>query len=152
MTAKIVEAIAKILDGINKNLTLEEVNSRLNKDKSFDKQTVSAAFSLVYDKVLSGRIETKKAKKEVRKPFRFLTNEEKEILGQENCNYLLHLYTIGLIDSDDFESVLEQIMIFPEETISKEDINWIILVSIVDINSKFLPGSRVLLYSSDNIN
>jgi uncharacterized protein Smg (DUF494 family) len=50
------------------------------------------------------------------------------------------------------EMTLEQIMMYPKETITKDDINWIILISLIDFNSDILPGSRVLLYSSDTIN
>ena len=151
MTAKIVEVLARILDGINKNIPLEELNKQLLKNKEFDKQTLSAAFSLVYDKVLSGKILKDKID-EGSKKIRLLTDEEREFLGIENYNYIIHLMNIGLIDSIDVEIILEQLMLFPEDTINRDDINWIILISLVDFNSKILPGSRILLYSSDTIN
>lgn len=151
MTAKIVEVLARILDGINKNIPLEELNKQLLKNKEFDKQTLSAAFSLVYDKVLSGKI-LKDRVDESGKKIRLLTDEEREFVGIENYNYLIHLMNIGLIDSIDVEIILEQLMLFPEDTINRDDINWIILISLVDLNSKILPGSRILLYSSDTIN
>ena len=59
---------------------------------------------------------------------------------------------MGLLDSIDFEMFIEQLMMFPEDSISREDINWSILISLVDFNAEILPGSRVLLYSSDKIN
>ncbi len=151
MTAKIVEVLARILDGINKNIPLEELNKQLLKNKEFDKQTLSAAFSLVYDKVLSGKI-LKDRVDESSKKIRLLTDEEREFLGIDNYNYIIHLMNIGLIDSIDVEIILEQLMLFPEDSINRDDINWIILISLVDFNSKILPGSRILLYSSDTIN
>jgi uncharacterized protein Smg (DUF494 family) len=151
MTAKIVEVLAKILDGLNKNISLEEVNTQLIDKKEFDKQTLSAAFSLVYDKVLSGKILKDKIE-EGPKKIRLLTEEEREFLGLENYNYIIHLMNIGLINSIDLEIILEQLMLFPEDTITRDDINWIILISLVDFNSKILPGSRILLYASDTIN
>lgn len=150
MTSKIVEVVAKILEGMNKNVSLEEVNNQLKKSKEFDPQTLSAAFSLVYDKVLS-----KKAKTIEESEFdniRFLSEDEKDILGHENYNYLLHLANVGLLNSLDIELLLEQITMFPTDTITKEDINWMILISLVDLDNDILPGSRVLLYSSDTIN
>lgn len=152
MTAKIVEVLAKILDGLNNDISLEEVNRSLSKSKEFDQRTVSVAFSLVYDKVLSNKVNAKNKKAKETKNIRLLTEEEKEILGFENYSYLLHLMNVGLLDSIDFEMVLEQIMMFPENTITRNDINWIILISIVDFSVDILPGSRVLLYSSDTIN
>ncbi len=151
MTAKIVEVIAKILDGINKKFSLEEVNKQLNKTNEFDKQTVSAAFSLVYDKILAKRV-MKNEDALAKRSIRMLTEEEISFLGFENYNYLIHLQNIGLIDSFDFDMIIEQLFFFPEVKITKEDINWIILTSIVDFGSKILPGSRIILYSSDTIN
>lgn len=152
MTSKIVEALAKILEGLNNNYTLEEVNKTLLKDKRFDQQTVSVAFSLVFDKVLVKKASLKRGKKNVRKNLRIFTDEEKELLGADNYNYLLHLMNVGLIDSKDVELILEQVMMFPENQITKNEINWIILLSLVDFDYEILPGSRVLLYSSDTIN
>ena len=152
MTAKIIEVLAKILEGLNNNNSLEEVNKILTKNKEFDQQILSAAFSLVHDKVLSRKLSTKKSKEEKSKNPRFLTEEEKEVIGVKNFNYILHLINVGLLDSDDFEMVLEQLMLFPSDTITQEDINWIILISLVEFNAEITPGSRILLYSSDTIN
>lgn len=151
MPTKIVEVLAKILDGLNKNFTLEEVNLSLVKNKEFDQQTVGVAFSLVYDKVLSNKLNPKKRKK-ISNNFRILSEEEKDSLGLENYNYLMHLYNVGLITSTDVETILEQVGLFPDNTVTKEDINWIILISLIDFNSEIPPGSRILLYSSDTIN
>lgn len=151
MTTKIVEVLTKILEGLNQNYSLEEVNDTLKREKNFDQQTLSAAFSLVYDKVLSNKI-PKKGRKKNNNNFRILSDEEKDILGTGNSNYLMHLSNVGLIDAFDFDLIIEQISLFPGDSISKEDINWMVLFSLVDFNSEILPGSRVLLYSSDTIN
>lgn len=151
MTAKIVEVLALILDGINNDLSLEEVNYSLSEGNKYDKQTLSAAFSLVYDKMLSNKVRGKAKKEKVRR-LRAFTEEEKDLLGIDNLNYIIHLMNVGLLESYDIEMLLEQLLMFPEDKISKEDINWIILVSLVEFNSKILPGSRILLYSSDTIN
>ena len=152
MTGKIVEVLAKILDGLNKDRSLDEVNKSLSKYSEFDQQTVSAAFSLVYDKVLSNKVAKRRRENKKSSKFRILTTEEQSALGHDNYNYLIHLYNIGLLDNDDLEMVLEQIMMFPEDTISRDDINWVIIISLVDFNVDILPGSRILLYSSDTIN
>ena len=122
MATKIVEVLARILDGLNKNSTLEEVNLSLIKNKEFDQQTVGVAFSLVYDKVLSNKLNPKKRKRDSNN-FRILTEEEKEALGIDNYNYLMHLNNVGLISSVDVETILEQVGLFPENTVTKEDIN-----------------------------
>ncbi|MEN8191801.1 MAG: DUF494 family protein [Bacteroidota bacterium] len=150
MTTKVVEVLAQILDGLNKNYSLEDVNNKITDENKFDKQTVSTAFSLVYDKILNNV--TDHENKESDSNFRLLNEEEIEKVGIEYYDYLLHLQNIGLLDSHDIELLLEQILLFPNQTITYEDINWMILVSLVDYNTKILPGSRVTLYSSDKIN
>ncbi|MFZ1288681.1 MAG: DUF494 family protein [Melioribacteraceae bacterium] len=152
MTAKIVEVLAKILEGLKKNYTIEEVTKKLKTNKDFDEQTVSAAFGLVFDKFLTNRLELRKEGKLANKGFRILTNEEINIVGTENTRYIQHLVNVGLLDPIDVELLIEQMTMFPDEKISKDDINWIILFSLVDFDSEILPGSRVLLYSSDTIN
>ncbi len=41
---------------------------------------------------------------------------------------------------------------FPRNHISLDDINWLILISLVNYDSKILPGSRATLFSTDTIN
>jgi uncharacterized protein Smg (DUF494 family) len=152
MTAKIVEVLAKILEGLKDNYSIEEVTKHLNLEKDFDEQTVSAALGLVFDKFLTNRLVLHKEGGSFNKSFRLLTNDEIEIIGFENHNYIQHLVNVGLLDPLDVELLIEQMTMFPEEKVSKDDINWIILFSLVDFDSEVLPGSRVLLYSSDTIN
>jgi|GEM_PF-408637 len=154
MTPKIVEVLTIILETLHKKKSLEEVNKILNKNDEIDKKTLSIAFSIVYDKVLTNK-QSQKVKikeKEKQKKFRLLTEEEKDILGPDNHNYLLHLINIGLLTVKDVEQILEQIMIFPETRISKDEINWIILISLVELHPSLLPGSRMSLFSTDTIN
>lgn len=152
MTAKIVEVLAKILEGLKENTSIEEVTKHLNLEKDFDKQTVSAAFGLVFDKFLTNRIMITDPDILNNKSFRLLSPDELNIVGTENYNYIQHLVNVGLLDPLDVELIIEQMTMFPEENVSKDDINWIILFSLVDFDSEILPGSRVLLYSSDTIN
>ncbi len=151
MTEKIVEVVARILDGLNRKIPIEDVNKSLSLQKEFDKQIVSAAFSLVYDKILGNKRLARKNRL-VDARFRLLTEEEKEVLGQDNEAYLLHLYNVGVLGPVDFEMVLEQLMLFPGDTITKDDINWTVYISLLNINDEFLPGSRWLLSSTDTIN
>jgi uncharacterized protein Smg (DUF494 family) len=152
MTAKIVEVLAKILEGLKDNISIEEVTRHLNTNKDFDEQTVSAALGLVFDKFLTNRLELYKEGNTTSKSFRLLTSEEINIIGSENNEYIQHLVNVGLLEPLDVELLIEQMTMFPEERVSKDDINWIILFSLVDFDSEILPGSRVLLYSSDTIN
>jgi uncharacterized protein Smg (DUF494 family) len=152
MKPKIIEVLAKILDGLSNNIPMEDVNKRLLKSKEYDEQTLSIAFSLVYDKLLLKRMHPSETEEEKSSGIRFLTEEEKEILGLDNINYLVHLHNVGLLDSAQMESILEQVAYYPDNSISRKDLNWLVLLSLVEIESDIPLGSRVLLYSSDSVN
>ena len=151
MKPKIIEILAKILESLSDNKSLEDVNKKLLQENDYDPQTIGVAFSLVYDKIF---LKKRNGDKEELKTtgFRFLTNEEKEILGIENYNYLIHLINVGLLDMTQLESILEQVNFYPESKITRKDINWMVLLSLVDFDSDVPLGSRFLLFSSDSVN
>lgn len=152
MTSKLVDVLAKILEGLSRNSTLEEVSKRLIKSKQFDENLLSAAFSLVYDKILL-RTSIKSIENNLRKrSTRILSEDEISFIGLDNYNYILHLMNVGLLDSNNVETILNQISLFPELRVTRKEINWIILLALVDFDSELLPGSRFLLYSSDTVN
>ncbi|KAF0153403.1 MAG: hypothetical protein FD143_218 [Ignavibacteria bacterium] len=152
MTSKLVDVLAKILEGLSRNVSLEEVSKGLIKSKQFDENLLSAAFSLVYDKILLKTSIKKIEDNSVKRSIRMLSEDEISLLGLTNYNYLLHLMNLGLIDINNFETILNQISLFPELIVTRKEINWIILLSLVEFESELLPGSRFLLYSSDTVN
>jgi len=152
MKPKIVEVLAKILESFSNSDSLEEINKSLLNNKEFDEHTLSVAFSLVYDKVLLKRMHQPITEEKELSGIRFLTEEEKEILGIENYNYIVHLRNVGLLETNQLESILEQVAYFPESKMSRKDLNWLVLLSLVDYDSDVPLGSRVLLYSSDSVN
>ncbi|MBI5809455.1 MAG: DUF494 family protein [Ignavibacteriales bacterium] len=150
MTSKVVEVLAKILEALNKDLSLDEIGKKLSKSKEFDDKTLNAAFALLYDKLIHRK--TEKLFLNETKSIRHLSQEEIDVLGTDNYNYLLHLYNLGLIDSDHLERILYQITLFPELKVSKTEINLMVIFSLTESNSNLLPGSRILLNSSDTVN
>ena len=152
MKTKIIEILAKILESLSDNKSLEDVNKKLLQEKEYDEHTIGVAFSLVYDKILFKK-ESKNDKEELKSAgFRFLTSEEREILGIENYNYLIHLINVGLLDMTQLEAILEQVNFYPESKLTRKDINWMVLLSLVDFDSDIPLGSRFLLFSSDSVN
>lgn len=151
MKTKIVEVITYILESLSRNIPLDEINHTLSKSKDYDEQTLGIAFSLIYDKMLLNKKHDKK-NSSASKSKRILTEEEKDILGIDNYNYILHLTNLGLMDIENLESLLEQIHFYPENKLTRKEINWMILVSLIEIDSEFPSGSRLHLYSSDSVN
>lgn len=152
MKPKIVEILTKILGNLETDLSLEDVNKKLHSSNEYDTHTLGVAFSLLYDKILLRKSKQKGKGKKKNKSFRFFTDEEKEILGKDNFGYIMHLVNVGLIDSKQLEDILNQINLFPDNMLTRREINWMVLLSLVDIDSDIPPGSRVLLFSSDSVN
>lgn len=151
MVTKIVEVITLILDNLKKDYSLEEVNKLLI-NKEYDKQTISAAFSLLFDKVLNSKINKNNNQHLKQKSFRALSDEELDLIGKDIYNYILNLFNLSLISNEDIEFILEHAYGLQDRALTKEDINWIVFISLIDLNAELLPGSRVLLFSSDTIN
>ena len=150
MTSKIIDVLTKILEALNQNKSLDDVNKRLKKSKEFDDKLINAAFALLYDKIILNK--SSELLNEELKSFRMFSSEEIEILGIENQNYLIHLLNLGLIDANNLERILYQVTLFPELNVSRNDINWMIILSLTESNNSLLPGSRFLLNSSDTVN
>ncbi len=151
MVTKIVEVITLILDNLKKDYSLEEVNKLLI-NKEYDKQTISAAFSLLFDKVLTTKINNNNNKYLKKQSFRILSNEELDLIGKDIYNYILNLFNLSLISNEDIEFILDHASSLHDRALTREDINWIVFISLIDLNAELLPGSRVLLFSSDTIN
>jgi uncharacterized protein Smg (DUF494 family) len=152
MTSKLVDVLAKILEGLSNNSSIEEISKTLVKNKQYDENLLSAAFSLVYDKILLKQNLRELSIMEKPRSARILSEEEKDFLGLDNYNYLLHLMNVGLIDPANLEAILSQITLFPDMRVTRKEINWIILLALVDYDNELLPGSRSLIYSSDTVN
>ncbi len=150
--SKIVEVIAKILEEMNNNYSLEEVNKLIVRSNLFDENTLGIAYSLIHDKVLAKKSYKNKTKSTGNASFRIFAQDEISLLGIENCNYLLKLQNLGLLSPNDLEELVEQLLEMPEEEIHKEEINLFVLLSLIELQFEVLPGSRFLLYSSDTIN
>ena len=152
MVSEIVKIIDKIASGITERKSTEEVLNYLSKESKFDKSVVAAAYSWICEKTIRNIIEKDGFASGTSSGIRVLSTEEVSSIGLNNYNYLLHFYNIGLLTNNDLDLIVEQIKLFPDEEISLEHINTLILALFLDPNNFTLPGSRLILYSSDTIN
>jgi uncharacterized protein Smg (DUF494 family) len=150
MNSNIVELFTDIVDTLNEKSSYKDLNKKLN-NKLF-RGAAATAYSWIFDKILATRFSDNAFKLGSEKNFRYFSPNEMNSLGSENINYLLKLYNLGFITKKELELVLEQIKLFPDGEIAKEHISWLVLSSFFEINNVTLPGSRLLLFSSDTIN
>jgi uncharacterized protein Smg (DUF494 family) len=110
----------------------------------------AAAYSWIYEKLVANRglRETKE-----KGGFRSLSERETERLGRANADWLLSLERLGLLTPEDVDLIIERLEDFPEdEDILEEDLNYLLLAAIFEIDQSTPAGSRTMLYLSDAIN
>lgn len=152
MITEIIEVLAKITEMDKNNIPEEEAAETIQRESKYNKNTIAAAYSWLHEKNRQNvNYEALKNNNES-KSFRILSNEEVRQVGIKNYDYLLHFYNIGLLSNNDFEEIMGELELFPEESVKTENINILILTKFLDLDKWSLPGSRHLLYSTDNIN
>ena len=152
MTGELVEILEKIVQAINNDYSFEEVERYINFEDKTNKTVIAAAYSWIYEKLLREFYQKKELKTNTSKSVRILSEDEISSIGLQNYDYILHFYNIGLINNNEFDMIIDQIKLFPEESRSVENLNMLILSVFLDLDDISTPGSRYLLYSSDTIN
>jgi len=145
MISYIVNVLAELVERMSKSAINKDFETLLQ--KKYDKKIVAAAYSWIYEKnTRPGRINDFSQK------IRMLSEDEIDFITIENYNYLLHFYNIGLFNNTEFNSIIEKILLLPDDHINIDNINILILALYLDTDNIALPGSRFLLNSSDTIN
>jgi uncharacterized protein Smg (DUF494 family) len=152
MVSEIVEVIVKVFEGIKKENSLQDVEKLLPTGSTYQKNIIPAAYSWIYDKSVRDNLQDKQISVAAESGFRILSNEEKSMFGEDIEKYLMHLYSIGLLKSNDIDKIFEQVQLFPENAKNLDNINLLILSLFFDTDKISLPGSRYILYSSDTVN
>ncbi|HKI78668.1 MAG TPA: DUF494 family protein [Ignavibacteriaceae bacterium] len=152
MITEIVEVLVKINEIMKMDLPEDEKTQKLNKETKYDKNVIAAAYSWLHEKDKRNRLDVRGSSSKESKSFRTLSVSEIDQLGVKNYNYILHFYNLQLLTNSELENILEELKYFSEEAITIDQINLLILSLFLDLDRLMLPGSRILLYSSDTIN
>ena len=152
MVSEIVNLLKDIFENLDKTSSLDKTMDDISNNKRYKKNILAAAFSWIYEKTIRDMDEAAENHDLIIKGKRIFSEEEKTLIGVDNFNYLLHLNNIGLLTNLDLEIIIEELKLFPRDLINIEAINVIIISLFLEVNTLTLPGSRLLLYSSDTIN
>lgn len=146
---KIIDALTCLMEELNAKSTIEEAHNKMKKNKNFDLLSISAAMSILMERMIE-KPNNSENYEEIN--LRILAVDELSTLGMDNFNYMLKLYNLQLITTEEFNAIIEQLILYPQEFISKSIIDAYILsvLSKKDYNVPY--GSRYLLNHSDVIN
>jgi len=152
MVTEIIKLLTDIFENLDETSSLDKAIDEIVIRKRYNKNVLATAFSWIYEKTIRDMGKAGEQNVLLSKSKRIFSEDEKLLIGTENFNYLLHLNNIGLLTNFDLEIIIEEIKLFPRELINTESINVIIISLFLEVNTLTLPGSRLLLYSSDTIN
>jgi uncharacterized protein Smg (DUF494 family) len=152
MVTEIVNLLTDIFENLDHTSSLDKAINEISTKERYDRNVLATAFSWIYEKTIRDIDEVTIHSELVTSSKRIFSEEEKTVFGTDNFNYLLHLNNIGLLTTIDLELIIEELKLFPQELINTESINVIIISLFLEVNTLTLPGSRLLLYSSDTIN
>jgi uncharacterized protein Smg (DUF494 family) len=150
MAVELIDIFIKIVEGINNKHSMDRIIEEVNRSRKINHSTIAAIYSWIFEKLNRDIAELESSP--VSDSLRILSQDEIEVLGADNYNYILHLYNIGLLNNSDIEKIVNQALSFQEEEFQLEQLNIIILSIFLESNADLPPGSRLLLYSSDTIN
>jgi uncharacterized protein Smg (DUF494 family) len=152
MGTEIVNLLTDIFENLDNTRSLDKAMDDISINKRYNENTLATAFSWIYEKTIRDIAESAERYELVTRGKRIFSEEEKSIMEIKDFNYLLHLINIGLLTNSDLEIIIEELKLFPRELINTESINVIIISLFLEVNTLTLPGSRLVLYSSDTIN
>ncbi len=153
MNKEFINILLTIIEELQIRKDLDEVIDIFNNSKEFDEKQVYAAFSILFEKMIQ-----LKAEGLLNPPIgnRFLDETELNHIGTEKYNYLLKLMNLGIINSIDFENIINEMMFIPEVEIDKNEFKILVLASIANTNQNSdlgqFPNSQSTLFISDKIN
>ncbi|MCH7826780.1 MAG: DUF494 family protein [Bacteroidetes bacterium] len=152
MISKIVDVLVKVREKINEENIKEKKLEYLELEKLYNQNIVAAAYSWIYEKNLREQAVVKSIPLNQRKGIRICTDEEIRGIGLKNYNYLFHFYNIGLLTHLEFDYILDELKLLPIESVGLDHINILLLSLYLNLEKLSIPGSRLMLHSSDTIN
>lgn len=107
-------------------------------DAGFPLPTIQRAFAWLAE--LSGERSEAETARGASRALRMFTPAEIDKLEPEARGFIWHLESIGAIDADRRELILDQVMALDEPTVDLEDLKWVILMVMSQ-----LPGQEAAL-------
>jgi len=151
MRPKLEQKLIKIVESLeNEGLQLSIRPEKFINENS--NNITATAYSWIYEKLLSDMTDILDNPEISTQGIRIFSNYEKDLLGLKNCNYILGLFNLGLLNNYDIDSILEEIRYFNKKNVSRNEINILILALFLGVNNLMLPGSRLSLFLSDSVN
>jgi uncharacterized protein Smg (DUF494 family) len=122
MKERVVEILMYLMAEMEANKRLSEIDLEDLASRGYTQSEISAAFSWLYDNmpIHDGKVVLQA--KASRSSRRHLHAAEKMALTTDAQGYLMQLFELGLLDTEDFEAVIERAMLSGFEKLSVPEV------------------------------
>ncbi|MER3524849.1 MAG: hypothetical protein C4326_12570 [Ignavibacteria bacterium] len=135
---------------IEANKRLSDIHVETLTQRGYTQTEISAAFNWLYDNLLIEDSGVVLQARPSRSSRRQLHPAEKMLLTTEAQGFMMLLFELGLLDTGDFETVMERAMISGYEKITLDDIREI-AASVIIAKPRRDQGGQSLFNSNETI-
>lgn len=150
MQDKIIEIIVYILNQIKGSKQFADIDVKDLTDKGYTNSEINTAFAWIYSKIN----ETEKvysANDLVSKSHRFYNKNEKNLLTPEAEGYLIQMRELGIISSNELETIFDRILYLGYMKAGVEEIKHIISSLLFESDNNSETLNRLILLNNDTI-
>ncbi len=150
MKERVVEILMYLMAEMEANKRLSDVDLDDLASRGYTQSEISAAFSWLYDNIPIHDGKVVLQAKASRCSRRQLHAAEKMVLTTGAQGYLMQLFELGLLDTEDFEAVLERAMLSGFEKLSVPEVQEI-AAAVIFAKPRRDQGGHSLLNNNETI-
>lgn len=151
MFERIIEIIVYVIGELRHNKNITDVNVSQLKDLGYTNSEISTAFSWIVDrKEQENSIHLQESSNPA--SFRILHEAEEEIFTQDSWGLLVQYQSLGLLDTEQIEVILERAILSGMLKINSEQLKTIVAEMIFEQSKNSLESNRFMLRGNDTIN
>jgi uncharacterized protein Smg (DUF494 family) len=150
MQERVVELITIVLQELKNNTKIADIDINSLIKKGYSESEISSAFSWLVDRIEFNRESS--FGEDNPDSFRVLHEAEQDMFTKEGWGELIQLKSLGIINSEQLEAIIESFMIREIYLADPPFIKKQVWQKIVDGNFEIEYGSRIILKGNETIN
>lgn len=151
MFERIVEIITFVLSELKQNKQINEIDISELTDLGYTREEISTAFSWLVDRIDFMEKLIPDPKTNTSQSFRILLPSEKELFSDEALSELIHLNTLGVINNEIMEALIDRAIFLGINEIDIHQLRNFVAYFIFQAQPPSQYGSRVMLQGNDTI-
>jgi len=152
-TERIMEIIVHVISEMSDTGSVEDIDITGLQKQGYTEAEISVAVSWLVQQMQQQEMPTEERliQRTSATAFRTLHFAEQHLFSKEAYGEIIQLQSLGIINNEHIEAIIERCFMFGELGISKKDVYGIVSELVFRDNSQ-QPGSRTMLMGNDTIN